>query len=1812
MVCSKRMARRRCMVQLLICLALIAGCAPAPRPPEPAPAGRAPAPAAASQAAAASPPTIPPSGAAEVAPRIDSAALAVEPEPPAPIPPLPPGVSVVTETALPASALAAATPGPGWHLLSFPQQPASSDPAAVLSSVAGRFSEVFAYRGCDASDPWKQYTPGGPPAANDLTALDHTTGFWINIDDPIALSVAGDIPQRTVFQLCQGWNLVGFPAGQSRPLPAALASIAGKYSHIFAYNPADSSDPWEIYDVSVPGWANDLPEMAPGRGFWIYALESAELVLTASSPPPVADLLTPTDLFTVTAPIIVTGTASSPDLALWEVEYRLSGEPAWAPLVSGTNLVDASALGSFDPSLLLNGIYELRLSVIDTSGQVATDAVNVVVEGDLKVGHFTLSWVDLEVPLAGIPIQIIRTYDSRDKRSGDFGYGWTLSIKDVRVQEDGRLGVGWEAYIEPGLFTQYCLRQTKPHLVMVTLPDGEVLKFRAVSEPSCDIFDRIRAVTISYEPLPGTNAQLLNTEFAVVQGPINGPVTLFGPDPENPLDPGGYQVELPDGRVLDLIQGEGLRSITDLNGNQIQITPNGIFHSSGAVVEFQRDEQRRITRIIDPAGASLGYAYDARGDLRVVTDRDASTTKFTYNRSHGLLTIEDQRGIVPLRNEYDDSGRLLRHIDADGKVIVYDRDIAGRREAVKDRFGHTTTYFYDDRGNVLSQVDALGNTTRYTYDTHDNKLSETDALGRTTRYSYDGLDNLLTMTDALGRTTTNTYNARSQLLTSTDPDGDVAANSYDLKGNLLSSRDALGNTTSYTYDRQGLPTSMTDALGNTTRYSYDSFGNLTVETDALGNTTNHTYDTNNRRVSQNVTRSTPAGAETLTTSYGYDAKGRITQTTYPNGTTTRTTYDAAGRETVATNQRGHQTSYEYDAQGRLVRTLHPDQTSSTSTYDANGNLVASTDRGGRTTRFLYDALNRQIETIYPDGASLRQSYDAAGQLIGTLDARGNPTSYSYDAVGNRLRMRDAIGNVTSYVYDTDGNQTAVTDARGNTTRYEYDAAGQLTRTVFPDGTSETTAYDAIGRSVARTDQAGLSTRYAYDALGRLTAVTDALGQVTRYSYDEQGNQLTQTDANGNTTRYGYDSLGRRISRTLPLGQTETYAYDQAGNLTAKVDFNGLTTTYSYDAENRLASRSGGGSFVGFEYTPTGRRAAMSDGATSQRYYYDSRDRLVRKSVQWTTGGTGLFMELNYSYDAAGNVTSVNATNLQAGVNGGASVAYTYDALNRLSSVADNSNGGVSTTYSYDPVGNLAGYSTPNGVSTSYTFDRLNRLTQVQIARGQSALARYRYTLGPAGNRLSVEELSGRTASYSYDSLYRLTAETIADDPLAISNGSVGYRYDPGGNRLARSSTLAAVDTASYSYDANDRLAADQYDANGNTTAAGGASYSYNFENRLVGLNGGQVAYYYDGDGNRVAKTEGGVTTYFLVDSLNPTGYAQVLDEISQGAVQRSYLYGLDLVSQRQRDAQGWATHYYGYDGHGSTRLLTDAAGAVSDTYTYDAFGALTAATGTTPNLYRYAGEQLDPNLGFYYLRARYMSPEAGRFWTKDTFAGHIRDPLSLHKYLYTHANPINNLDPSGQESLGSISAGSIGTNSIATSAAPNFTLFILRARLVSVSTGGVGYIISRGPNALQSLRNSGMMGIEALQRMFVQLREPVSLIQARGAPTWSRVDFNTLIGGRSTNIANIQWHHIVTQAGGRNIDKFYKQAIDSVLNVVPIAKNTHTIITNFYSSPIPRGVRVETIQQWMERQPWEVQYNAGIEILRQALQKGSITWMPPW
>ena len=192
-------------------------------------------------------------------------------------------------------------------------------------------------------------------------------------------------------------------------------------------------------------------------------------------------------------------------------------------------------------------------------------------------------------------------------------------------------------------------------------------------------------------------------------------------------------------------------------------------------------------------------------------------------------------------------------------------------------------------------------------------------------------------------------------------------------------------------------------------------------------------------------------------------------------------------------------------------------------------------------------------------------------------------------------------------------------------------------------------------------------------------------------------------------------------------------------------------------------------------------------------------------------------------------------------------------------------------------------------------------------------------------------------------------------------------------------TLDLIDSDSIPNNANPN-----YDGNGNTLVDNGTPTGdlYDAENHLVARGTG-IQIGYDAEGLQVSKTVNGASTYYLLDDQNPGGSAEVLAEYStvssSVAPTVSYVYGLGLISQQS----GSVVKYYGYDGQGSVRFLMDATtgAGMTDSYDYDGYGMLLADTGTTVNNYRYTGQQWDPDLGMYYLRARYYKPNLGRFWT---------------------------------------------------------------------------------------------------------------------------------------------------------------------------------------------------------------------------------------
>lgn len=890
----------------------------------------------------------------------------------------------------------------------------------------------------------------------------------------------------------------------------------------------------------------------------------------------------------------------------------------------------------------------------------------------------------------------------------------------------------------------------------------------------------------------------------------------------------------------------------------------------------------------------------------------------------------------------------------------------------------------------------------------------------TNSFTYEPISNLLlSSTDALGHTTSFGYNAFGQVLYTIDARGMGTTNTYDSSGNLLTAKDALGNTTVNVYNGGGLLVGSTDAVGTITTNVFDAAQNL-IATALLSpagiilSSNSYAYDLNGNQTNSVSWRQLNGSWIGATNICIYDALNRVVQTIAADGGSNTIAYNAVGKQQSTVDQLGRTTRYTYDALGRASQVNYPDGLSSYSNYDAVGNRISSVDRAGHATTYYYDALNRLTQTVWPDGTTNTTVYDDLGRVKFSVDGRGITNAFSYDSAGHQRAITNGWGTSIAaanfFGYDANGNQVYFTNSLGNVTTNVFDTLNRQWLTQFPDGTSIGTGFDFVGRRIAQTNQEGIVTWFGYDGAGRLLYVTNALGKaeqmITRYEYDEAGNEIAQIDALLRTNRFGYDNLGRRTSHAMPdPAQTERFSYDLPGNLLRHTNFNGLVITNKYDALNRLTNRcSVFGYKVDFAYSANGQRTNMVDPSGATAYFFDERDRLVAKTNRPNDGPV---MSVNYRYDRNGNVT-----NLWSGSASGVTNFYRYDALNRLTNVLGRD--GVSAGYTFDPVGNLQSTSLGAGITNLCQYDKLNRLTNM-VWKTSSAtpttIGAFFYQLNLAGIRTNlIETLNGsRSYAWKYDALYRMTNENIS------TAGVLGYRFDPVGNRTNRSSTIADLVAQTFSYTTNDWLVGDTYDPNGNTTvSSGGSTYQYDALNHLTNVNNRTVLMTYDGDGNRISKKVGGVTTYYLVDDRNPTGYSQVVEEYQGSTLSVVYTHGLNLVSQRRSGT----VSYYVQDGHGNVRALTGTGGTVTDTYQFDAYGTkLSASTGTTVNNYLYCGEQYDSDIGFYYLRARYYQPGTGRFWTMDTHEGSRADPLSLHKYLYCSGNPVNNFDPSGHETL---------------------------------------------------------------------------------------------------------------------------------------------------------------------------------------------------
>ena len=905
-----------------------------------------------------------------------------------------------------------------------------------------------------------------------------------------------------------------------------------------------------------------------------------------------------------------------------------------------------------------------------------------------------------------------------------------------------------------------------------------------------------------------------------------------------------------------------------------------------------------------------------------------------------------------------------------------------------------------------------------------NKLVQTD-------YEYDNY-----ITDALHAGLLDRVNIAGLCLKLNDEGTSCLENSitsYATRGNLTqvtSYHDIQANgfvRTAAQYDIAGNVIKTIDARGKPTTISFaDAFG--VADDEARSNTPPSLL--NGQSAFAFATATTNALGHTAFAQYNYH-RGMTVNEESKNGVVNTMHYnDLLGRQTqliVASNipELKRQTTFIYDDVARSVTTKNDLKT-------FNDNLLMSRtilDGLGRTK----EAREYESPTVFITTLTEYEGLDRVKRVSNPFRPDAQPpespiwTTTEYDLLG-RVKKVTTVDGAHS---DTDytGVQTLVTDQAGKQRMTETDAAGRLRKVweIRPQD-ADTVAVTLPGNQPAH----GYLTTYDYDAVGNLVKVSqgqqqrffayDSLSRMVRTSNPEQGAFTPTTDfpalthpLTGNSqwsNGYLYDENGALKKQIDPRGVVRQFSYDDLGRLTSKTFTDGTpSVSYGYDSPSVFHS--------------VGRLTSVT--STVSGYFYNDYDQLGRIKACSQVVDTQTYT-MSYTYDLAGNIKSQTYPS-------GRVVGSEYDDNGRIAGVKNQSNGlyyaGAVVTDSANRIqywahGAVKDMKLGNGLWEHSIFNSRLHPTQIGLGTTQGSVDRlklnYDYgTTNNNGNVLSqvitvptIGSASGFTATqnYTYDQLNRL--ETAQEN-----NGSSWkqkFLYDRYGNRRIDSNEVNTspdlIGPNPNFSGANNRIlvqAGEQYDydsAGNLIRGREGQSYVFDAENKMVSFNGGSsqggASYSYDGDGKRVKKVFGNVTTVFVYD-----------------------INGRLIAEYSSAPPEPNGTRYLTGDHLGSPRVITDTSGTVKARHDYHPFGEeIGLRGGRNADLHKYVvdtvkqkftSKERDDETGLDYFGARYYASTLGRFTSPDPLhsSGRPIYPQSWNRYSYVINHPLSLVDPNG-------------------------------------------------------------------------------------------------------------------------------------------------------------------------------------------------------
>jgi YD repeat-containing protein len=810
----------------------------------------------------------------------------------------------------------------------------------------------------------------------------------------------------------------------------------------------------------------------------------------------------------------------------------------------------------------------------------------------------------------------------------------------------------------------------------------------------------------------------------------------------------------PAGLAAQTIRGASVvQTHRDAQGRVVGTTRYATLLSTTTVAELRAGDADTVDARLATLAAVVSPSPDDRSDYR-----------FFDAAGRLAFTIDAEGGVVEYR--YDNAGRLLDQmtygsaVDIQGSFGTALRRGAASLQDIRDAIvaaGNTDDnarwerHYYDRRGNLRFLVQFNGATNNselifmYTYDGAGRLVGEgqTRSLDRGHALSQGSSEELLSEISAASYLHDHVYDAAGREIYSVSEMGAVTQYDRDADGNVIAKIVYSNRIPPYSWDFKGETAAANPNPGDryTTFYQYDAQGRVVSSHDDLnpGAVSHYSYDDRGNKTSY----TDPSGS---TWTYAYDGQGRLAAETGP--AVAQSWFDDNG--VLHTGVRSIIKSYAYGDDGQVLREtttgIGGSIASTTYVRDARGNILESRQASGGA----YDPAQGKIVDAAP-AAITTVARNAFGEAVVTRDALGQYSYVVYDHQGRVSFDIDAGGEVTGYAYDAYGNVTSVTRYA---TAFAFGAVGYG----WKAGTALEPGDIDAGLVSSGDDRAVTTT---YDAYGRKLSVV--LAEVDFVSADGASGRGRPT------TTYTYDANGRLASVNVLRLAADSVHYSDTWQ----------TTTHQYDNDGFETSTAGiAGGYVSRTFDALGH-------VLSETYYNP-----------WDAQNPSDYRINTYTYDKAGNRTSEATSRTSADAQGNqskntATTYYGYDAMGRVTSVTRD---GSTITTVYDALGRIAEVDAPPvKMLVSDWKDRLAADPGLTLASD------------------TLYEVGYDIARFGYDAAGRTVIQTHTTSSGA--QGSDTYTiYDHAGNAVATwtqeqgGSADPSISTATYNaYDATGRL-----------------------------------------------------------------------------------------------------------------------------------------------------------------------------------------------------------------------------------------------------------------------------------------------------------------------------------------------------------------------------------------------------------------------